>query len=275
MGYELTGLDGRVAVVTGAGRLRSIGRPIAVALAKAGCDIVLTGTGRAPDAYPDDEKQAAWRDIDSVADEVRAEGRRALPVVSDVADPDAVQRLVAATLAEYGRVDIVVNNAGAARGEDRKPVVDLDVDEWMKVINVNLNGTFLMSKYFAAQMIDQGDGGSIINISSIAGKMLPADAAAYSSSKAGIQALAACMSQEVGQHGIRVNAICPGVIDTYRLDDVGRGPEWRELIETRIPLGRAGTGEDVAHQVVYLCSDQGNWITGQSYTVDGGTVQGR
>ena len=275
MGYELTGLEGKVAVVTGAGRMRSIGRPIAVALAKAGCDIVLTGTGRAPEAYPDDEKQAAWRDIESVADEVRAQGRRALSVVSDVADPDSVQELVAGTVSEYGHVDVVVNNAGAARGEDRKPVVDLDVADWMKVVNVNLNGTFLMSKYFAIQMIKQGDGGSIINISSIAGKMLPANAAAYSSSKAGIQALAACMSQEVGQHGIRVNAICPGVIDTYRLDDIGRGPEWRELIDTQIRLGRAGTGEDIAHQVVYLCSDQGNWITGQAYTVDGGTVQGR
>lgn len=275
MTYELTGLDGKVAVVTGAGRMRSIGRPIAIALARAGCDIVLTGTSRPPEDYPDDEKQAQWRGIESVADEVRAEGKRALPVVSDVADPAAVQELVAITLSEYGRADIVVNNAGAARGEDRKPVVDLDVDEWLKVINVNLNGTFLMSKYFAARMITQGDGGSIVNISSIAGKMLPPDTAAYSSSKAGIQALTACMSQEVGGHGIRVNAICPGVIDTYRLDDVGRGPEWEELIDTRIPLGRAGTGEDIAHQVVYLCSDQGEWITGQSYTVDGGTVPGR
>jgi 3-oxoacyl-[acyl-carrier protein] reductase len=275
MAYELTGLEGKVAVVTGAGRMRSIGRPIAVALARAGCDIVLTGTNRAPEDYPDDEKQAQWRGIESVADEVRAQGKQALPVVSDVADPAAVQELVATTLSEYGRADVVVNNAGAARGEDRKPVVDLDVDEWMKVVNVNLNGTFLMSKYFAGQMIAQGNGGSIVNISSIAGKLLPADTAAYSSSKAGIQALTACMSQEVGQHGIRVNAICPGVIDTYRLDDVGRGSEWEELIDTQIPLGRAGTGDDIAHQVVYLCSDQGEWITGQAYTVDGGTVQGR
>ncbi|MDH3293292.1 MAG: SDR family oxidoreductase [Acidimicrobiia bacterium] len=275
MNYALTGLEGKTAVVTGAGRLRSIGRPIAVALARAGCDVVLTGTGRDPADYPDDEKEAGWRDIESVADEVRAEGRKAVPLVSNVADPAAVEELVAATVVELGRVDIVVNNAGAARGADRVPVVDLAVDDWLKVMNVNLNGTFLMSKFFGRQMIDQGDGGSIVNLSSIAGKLLPPNTAAYASSKAAIQALTASMAAEVGQYGIRVNAICPGIIDTYRMDDLGRGNEWNELIAERIPLGRAGTGEDIAHQVVYLCSVEGSWITGQSYTIDGGTVPGR
>ena len=274
-GYGLTGLDGKVAVVTGAGRMRSIGRPIAIALAKAGCDIVLTGTGRNPSRYPEDEKAAGWRDIDSVAAEVQAEGRRALPVVSDVTDPASVQDLVARTVDEFGRVDIVVNNAGAARGEDRVPVVDLDVDEWHKVLNVNLTGTFLMSKYFGKRIIDGGNGGSIVNISSIAGKLWPANSGAYASSKAGIQALTAAMAGEVGRFGVRVNAICPGIIDTFRMDDIGRGAEWDRMVANRIPLGRAGTGEDVAHQVVYLCSDQGAWVTGQSYTIDGGTVPGR
>src|SRR3954451_8202485 len=100
MPYELTGLEGKVAVVTGAGRMRSIGRPIAIELARAGCDIVLTGTGRSPDRYPDDEKAAGWRDIDSVADEVRAVGRRVVTAVSDVADLAAVEALAARTLDE-------------------------------------------------------------------------------------------------------------------------------------------------------------------------------
>jgi NAD(P)-dependent dehydrogenase (short-subunit alcohol dehydrogenase family) len=255
--------------------MRSIGRPVAVALAAAGCDIVLTGTGRPPDAYPDDEKAAGWRDIDSVAEEVEAQGRTAVPVVSDVADPAAVGRLVATTLDRLGRVDVVVNNAGAARGPDRVPVIDLAVDAWRRVIDVNLTGTFLMSKLFGAAMIEQDRGGSIVNISSIAGKALPANTAAYAASKAAVQALTACMAQEVGRHGIRVNAICPGVIDTARMDDLGRGEGWNTLIRDRVPLGRAGTGEDVAHQVVYLCSDQGAWVTGQSYTIDGGMVPGR
>ena len=275
MTYQLTGLDRKVAVITGAGRMRSIGRPIAIALATAGCDIVLTGTGRDPGDYPEDEQHAGWRDIDSVADEVRETGRTAVPLVSDVADPAAVQALVSQTVSELGRADIVVNNAGAARGSDRAPVVDLAVEDWLKVINVNLHGTFLMSKYFGQRMIEQGEGGSIVNISSIAGKLLPPNAAAYASSKAGIQALTASMAQEVGQHAIRVNAICPGIIDTYRMDDLGRGEAWDKMVSARIPLGRAGTGADVAHQVVYLCSDEGAWITGQSYTIDGGSVPGR
>jgi NAD(P)-dependent dehydrogenase (short-subunit alcohol dehydrogenase family) len=272
MAYTLTGLEDKVAVVTGAGRMRSIGRPIAVELARAGCDIVLTGTGRPPERYPADEKQAGWRDIESVAEEVRALGRRVLPVTSDVSDFEAVQTLADRVMTEFGRVDIVVNNAGAARGEDRKPVVDLDVDAWKTVIGVNLTGTFLMSKVFGRKLIEQGRGGSIVNMSSIAGKRLPPDTSAYASSKAGIQALTACMAQEVGGYGIRVNAICPGIIDTFRMDDLGRGDVWDRAIKQNIPLGRAGTGNDIAYAVLFLCSDQGQWVTGQAWNVDGGHV---
>src|ERR1700683_4883487 len=114
-------LTGKVVIITGAGRMRSIGRPIAKLLAQSGAAIVITGTGRAPERYPDDEKAAGWRDIDSVAEEVQALGRRAPPVVSDVSDPAAVDRLLADVLGNFGRVDIVVNNAGAARGADRVP----------------------------------------------------------------------------------------------------------------------------------------------------------
>jgi NAD(P)-dependent dehydrogenase (short-subunit alcohol dehydrogenase family) len=270
--YELTGLTDKVAVVTGAGRMRSIGRPIAVELARAGCDVVLTGTGRSPDRYPDDEKAAGWRDIESVADEVRALGRTAVTAVSDVTDLDAIEALARHTIDELGRVDVVVNNAGASRGEDRKPVVDLDPALWRTVIDVNLTGSFLMSKVFGRLLVEGGRGGSIVNISSIAGKVLPPSTAAYAASKAGLQALTACMSGEVARDGVRVNAICPGVIDTSRMDDLGRGEVWQQFIDTRIPMGRAGTGEDIAYAVVYLCSDQGAWVTGQSWNVDGGTV---
>jgi NAD(P)-dependent dehydrogenase (short-subunit alcohol dehydrogenase family) len=271
----LTGLDDKVAVVTGAGRMRSIGRPIAVELARAGCDVVLTGTGRPPERYPDDEQAAGWRDIDSVADEVRAVGRRALPVVSDVSDPDAVEVLAQRVLDEFGRVDIVVNNAGAARGEDRVPVVDLPIEQWRTVIDVNLNGTFYMSRAFGRHLVAHGRGGSIVNISSIGGKIMGARTAAYAASKAGIHALTCAMASELGGDGIRVNAICPGIIDTFRLDDIPRGETWERMVERQIPLGRAGAGEDIAWMSVYLCSDQGSWITGQLYSVDGGTAPGR
>lgn len=271
-GVGLTGFEGKVAVVTGAGRMRSIGRPVAVALARAGCDVAITGTGRAPEQYPVEEKEAGWRDIDSVAEEVRAAGGKALPVVCDVADLGAVEALAERVIAEFGRVDIVVNNAGAARGEDRKPVVELDPDLWHAVLDVNLTGTFLMSKVFGKKMIEAACGGSIVNVSSIAGKRFDPNTAAYAASKAGIQALTACMAREVGRHGIRVNAVCPGIIDTYRMDDLGRGDGWQKLVRGSIPLGRAGTGEDIAHTILYLCSDEGSWVTGQAWNVDGGTV---
>ena len=268
---QLQGLAGKVAVVTGAGRMRSIGRPIATVLASAGARVVLTGTGRAPQDYPQDEQSANWRDIASVADEVRACGSDALELISNVADPDAVDELVQATLSHFGRVDFVINNAGAARGSDRVPVVDLAVDDWHKVMNVNLHGTFYMSRAFGRALLEQGEGGAIVNISSIAGKALPPNTAAYAASKAGIQALTASMAQEMGRHNVRVNAICPGVIDTYRMDGLGRGEAWQNMLKL-IPLGRPGTGEDVANMVAYLCSEQGAWITGQSYNVDGGHV---
>lgn len=265
-------LDGKVAVVTGAGRMRSIGRPIAVELAKAGCDVVITGSGRPPESYPDDERAAGWRDIDSVAEEIEAEGRRALALVNDVTDPEAVDALADRVVGEFGRVDIVVNNAGAARGADRVAVVDVDLDVWHHVIDVNLHGAFYMSRSFGRRLLDQGEGGSITNISSIAGKLLPANAAAYAASKAGLQALTAAMAREVAPQGIRVNALCVGIIDTSRMDDVPRGDVWNDMIRRNVPLGRAGTGVDIASMVIFLASDAGAWVTGQSYNVDGGQV---
>jgi NAD(P)-dependent dehydrogenase (short-subunit alcohol dehydrogenase family) len=270
--YTLTGLDGKVAVVTGAGRMRSIGRPIAVELARAGCDVVLTGTGRSPDRYPDDEKAAGWHDIESVAAEVEALGRRALPVVSDVSDADAVEALADLVEAEMGRVDIVVNNAGAARGADRAPVVELDLDVWRHVIDVNLHGVLYMSRTFAQRFLAAGTPASIVNISSVGGKIAGPSTAAYSASKAGVHAVTAAMAKELGPAGIRVNALCPGIIDTSRLDDIERGDRWDRLVETQIPLRRAGEGLDIAAVTVFLCSDQGSWVTGQQWNVDGGQL---
>jgi 3-oxoacyl-[acyl-carrier protein] reductase/meso-butanediol dehydrogenase/(S,S)-butanediol dehydrogenase/diacetyl reductase len=270
MSYTLTGFDGKVAVVTGAGRMRSIGRPIALALAQAGCDVVLTGTGRRPEAYPDDERAVGWRDIESVADEVRQLGRRALPVVSDVSDPACVDALLAQVVAEFGRVDFLVNNAGAARGGDRVPVTDLSIDTWQRVMNTNLNGTFYMSRAFAKQMGDQGQGGAIINISSVAAQLLAPNTGAYATTKVAINGLTTIMARELGHQKIRVNVVAPGIIETSRLDDVPRGQVWDDMVSRYISLGRAGTGEDIAHMVAFLCSDQAEWITGQTIYVDGG-----
>jgi 3-oxoacyl-[acyl-carrier protein] reductase/meso-butanediol dehydrogenase/(S,S)-butanediol dehydrogenase/diacetyl reductase len=270
LSLTLTGFDNKVALVTGAGRMRSIGRPIALTLAKAGCDVVLTGTGKSPERYPEDEQAAGWRDIESVADEIRALGRRALPLVSDVADPEAVEELSRRVVAEMGRIDIVVNNAGSTRGQDRQPVATLPVSEWQRVIDTNLNGSFYMCQAFARRMIEGKQGGAIINISTLGARLLAAGTAAYASSKVAINGLTTILSGELGQYGIRVNGVCPGLIDTSRLDDVGRGDAWNGLVKSFIPLGRAGTGEDIANMVAFLCSEQGSWISGQNIYVDGG-----
>ena len=272
MTYTLTGLDGKVAVVTGAGRMRSIGRPIAVELARAGCDVVVTGTGRPADQFPDEEQAAGWRDIESVAEEVEALGRRCLPIVTNVGDAEAVELLADKVIGELGRVDVVVNNAAAGRAGDRVPVVDLSVDTWNTVLNVNLNGTFLMSRTFAQRMRAAGHGGSIINISSVGGKMAAANTAAYAASKSAIHALTSAMAKELGPDDIRVNAICPGIIDTSRLDDLYNSGRFDETVAANIPLQRAGSGLDIAAMTVFLCSDQGSWISGQAWNVDGGML---
>jgi NAD(P)-dependent dehydrogenase (short-subunit alcohol dehydrogenase family) len=272
MSWNLSGFENKVALVSGAGRMRSIGRPIAVELARAGCKVVLVGTGREPSRYPDDEKAAGWRDIDSVADEIRALGGTAVPLVSDVSDAAAVRTLAEQIIQRFGRLDILINNAGASRGNDRVPVTELDPAAWRRIIDVNLTGSFLVSAEMGRHMIAAGNGGCIVNISSIAGKRFDPNNAAYAASKAGLQALTACMSQEMARHKIRVNAVCPGLIDTSRMDGIGRGQAWDQLVQRLVPLGRAGTGNDIAHAVMFLCSEQAGWVTGQAWNVDGGTV---
>lgn len=276
MPTRLTGLEGKVALVTGAGRMRGIGREIARVLADNGCDVVVTGSGRPSAQYPPEEQAAGWKDVESVAAEIRALGRRAIAEVCDVSDETACAALVSRTVAEFGRIDILVNNAGASRGPDRLPVADLDPATWRRVIDVNLNGPFYLSRLAAQHMRAQGQGGSLLNISSVAGKLLPANHAAYAASKAGLQALTAAMAGELGDAGIRVNAICPGIIETSRLDDIPRvDGTWERILKNYVPLGRAGRPEEVAWLAAFLCSEQGAWISGQFYTIDGGQVAGR
>jgi 3-oxoacyl-[acyl-carrier protein] reductase len=272
----LTGLEDRVAVVTGAGRMRGIGRSCATELAKAGCHVVVTGSGRSPEAFPEYERAVGWRDVESVAEEIRGLGRRALPVVSDVSDETAVEKLVGQVVAEFGRVDFVVNNAAASRGRDRVPVLDMPIDAWDTVMRINLRGVFLMSQAFGRQLVKQGEGGGIVNISSIQGKLGLPNNSAYGASKAAVHSLTAAMAQELGGQRVRVNSICPGLVDTARMDDLhdGGGERWDEILG-RIPLGRASDRDDIAFLAVYLCSAQGSWITGQSINVDGGMAGGR
>jgi 3-oxoacyl-[acyl-carrier protein] reductase len=270
-GPSLTSLEGKVALVTGAGRMRSIGRTIAETLAGAGADVVVTGSGKPRERYPEDEKAAGWRDVESVAESIRNLGRRALPLVADVTNEDEIAELGAKIRAEFGRLDIIVNNAGAAIGNDRVPVFELTPSEWRRVIDTNLTGPFLVCHLLGPVLVESGVGGSIVNISSVVGKSLRPNAAAYVASKAGLHGLTASLAGELGDAGVRVNAICPGLIETSRTDHVGRGEMWHTLI-SRLPLKRVGSPSDIANLAVFLCTDQASWITGQFICVDGGQI---
>jgi NAD(P)-dependent dehydrogenase (short-subunit alcohol dehydrogenase family) len=263
-------LDGKVAIVTGAGRLRGIGRAVAVHLAKMGANVVVTGTGRSPDRYPDDEKAVGWRDIESTAEQVREQGRQALPLVVDAMDRDQVQMMVDRTIETFGRVDVLINNAAFARGPDRVPIVELDPDIFQKVIDIKITGTYLCTKAVLPHMIKQGEGGKIVNISSSAGKRGSANTLAYNAANFAVVGMTQSMARELGTYKINVNCVCPGAVDTYRMDVLGRGERWQEMGATT-PIGRNGTDDETGGLIAYLCSDAASWIHGQSININGGT----
>lgn len=265
-------LAGKVAIVTGAGRYNGIGRHCALALARAGADVVITGSGRSPDDYPPDEKEMGWRDIDSVAAEIREIGTRGLPLVADVREADEDQRLVDETLREFGRIDILVNNAASSRGADRVNIVDLDESEWRRVLDTNLTGTFLVTKAVARKLIDQGEGGRIINIGSVAGRRGMPNFGAYATTKAGLVLFTQVLAQELAPHNINVNCVCPGLIDTYRMEDVTRPGPIRDAVMNTIPLRRPGDPAEIGEFVAFLAGPGGNYVHGQTIHVDGGVV---
>lgn len=268
-GKELTG---KVAIVTGAGRFRGIGRAAAVRLAEMGADVVITGTGRDPASFPDDEKAMGWRDIESVADQVRERGQRALPLVVDVSDSEAVEKMVSDTISEFGRIDILINNAAFRRGEDRVPVVDLEESLFRRVLDIKVVGSFLCARAVARHLLGRdAGGGAIVNLSSTAGKRGSANTSAYNAANFAINGFTQALSKELAPYGINVNGVCPGAIDTARMDILGRGDTW-EALEAAIPMRRAGTDEEVADLIGFLCSDRARYITGQSINVNGGSV---
>lgn len=267
-------LEGKVAIVTGAGRMRGIGRASAVVLARMGAHVVVTGTGRNPDTFPEDEKDAGWRDIQSTAEQVESYGVRALPLVSNIADQDDVQKMIDATVAEFGQVDIIVNNAAAPYGSDRVAVVDMDADVFKTVIDVKVLGTFYACRAAVKQMIEQGEGGRIINLSSTMGKSGRANTSAYNAANFAIDGFTQALAKEVGQHNITANSVCPGTTETSRLDPVGRGDVWQGRLQS-IPISRAGTDDEVGELIGFLCSPRAGYITGQSVNINGGSVTER
>ncbi len=266
-------LAGKVAIVTGATRRRGVGRAIALCLAQAGADVVVTGTGaREPADLPADERAANWRGADDVAEEIRALGGRALACVVDVTSSDSVRAMVAKTLSAFGRIDILINNATFARGDDRVPVLELDEALWRRIVDVNLTGTMLCCKHVAREMIRQGEGGSIVSISSGAALKAVATFSAYAASKAAVHALSASLAEELGPHGITVNVVAPGLLDTARIDMLRADGRWEKRLAS-IPLGRAGTPEEVAQTVRFLCGPHARWISGEVLLMNGAEVR--
>lgn len=243
-------LTGQVAVVTGAGR--GIGRAVALKLAGAGADVVCVSR-----TVENSEKVAA---------EVRALGRRAWAVAVDVADPAQVGAAAEKILAEAGRVDVLVNNAGVTRDG---LLMRMSESDWDTVLNTNLRGAFLFTKSFTRALLKQRSG-RIVNIASVIGLMGNAGQCNYAASKAGLIGFTKSVAREFGSRGVTCNAIAPGFIETDMtavLKD-----EQREALLKQIPLGGFGSADDIAEAVLYLAGPGGRYVTGQVLVVDGGMV---
>ena len=272
------GLSGKVALVTGAGGEHGIGRGIATRLAQEGAAVIVNDIAR---PAPDD---GAWGGLAQVAGELQELGRQSAAIVADVSDADQADALVRQALERFGQIHILVNNAGAPAGRDRVPVVELEEEAWDLVHGVNVKGTFLCCRAVARAMIDRGQGGKIINISSTAGKRGIARYAAYCSSKFAVIGFTQCLALELAPHRINVNAICPGLVETERVDHMAAAlkPEGatteayrREMIEREnqaTPLGRIAQAADVARTAAFLASSESDYLTGLSINVAGGSL---
>ncbi len=276
-------LNGKVALVTGAGGRHGIGRAIATRLAAEGADIVVTDVEASLDAIRAADRLDGWQGLPSVVDEIQALGRRSIGLYYDVSDGAQVAGMVSDTLNEFGRIDILVNNAGSRPGRDRVLIVELEADAFDEVMRVNVRGTYLVSQAVCRHMIDRGGPGKIINISSGAGKRGIARYGAYCASKFAVIGLTQSLAHEMAPHRVNVNAICPGLVDTERVDFIAAalapegasGEEHRALMvrerAMRVPLGRIAQGDDIARMAAFLSSAESDYMTGLSISVSGGS----
>jgi NAD(P)-dependent dehydrogenase (short-subunit alcohol dehydrogenase family) len=272
-------LSGKVAIVTGAGGRRGIGRAIATRLASEGADVVVTDIPRAP--IPEDEA-VGWKGIDSTVAEIEAMGRGALGLFSDVSDVGQVREMVERTLGRFGKIDILVCNAGSQPGGDRRLLVDLEEDAFDLVQRVNVKGTFLCLREVCRHMVERGGPGKIVIMSSRAGKQGTARYAAYCASKFALIGITEALALEMAPYKVNVNAICPGLVDTERVyymadalrpEDVGVEEYRQRMLSDRanaVPLGRPAVATDIANAAAFLCSSESDYMTGLSISVSGG-----
>jgi len=246
-------VEGKVALVVGAGG--GIGGAGAEGLAREGAGVVCA-------------------DIDAAAAEtaaarIRTAGGRAIAIALDVRDRPAVDAAVAATVREYGRLDVLLDSAGVSGGAS---FLDFEHSEWERIIAVNLTGMFHLGQAAARQIVRQGGEGSIINVTSQLAEVARPGSAAYIASKGGGRSLTQAMALDLAPHGIRVNAIAPGPTLTGLTRATYADPERRRATITQIPLGRMGDPQDLVGAILFLASDESRWVTGSTVTVDGGYV---
>ena len=200
----------------------------------------------------------------------RAPGGKVLAVLADVSQPDQVANLIGSTVSTFGKLDIFVNNAGI---EYKHPITEFPLDQWNKIIAVNLTGPFLCMQAAAKQMLTQGGAGRIINISSVHQDLPMPTNAPYCASKGGLRMLMRTVAVELGPHGITVNNIGPGAVYTPIDADVQANPEMEKALMAEIPLGRWGQPAEIANLAVFLASDDAAYITGSTYYIDGGMLR--
>jgi NAD(P)-dependent dehydrogenase (short-subunit alcohol dehydrogenase family) len=249
-------LSGKVALITGGGT--GIGRACALAFAREGAKIAVAGRRREP--------------LEAVVHEIEGAGGKALALTCDVTQTASVAAALSQSEQHFGRLDTIVNNAGAVVVATAEHTSD---EDWQKVIAANLTGTFLVSRA-ALPLLRKAGGGSIVNIGSVLGLVARKERAAYCAAKAGVSGLTRAMAVDHAKDRIRVNCICPTIVETeLGMQSIRQAPNAEAEIQRRIaeiPIGRMGTPEDVALMAVYLASDEASWVTGASFPLDGGVT---
>ncbi len=273
-------LQGKVAFVTGAGSCRGMGRAVAVRLAREGADVVVNDKFAAPkSAWAGDEN---WNGLQDVVKEIEALGRKSMAAVAGVEDGKAIDDAVDSAIKKFGKIDILVNCAGI-RGPVGVPVAEGRLEDWRELFDVNTLGAFQVSKAVARDMIRRNEGGKIVHIASVAGRIGAPGSAAYAASKWAVIGLVQSLALELARYHINVNAINPGFFPTNLRDEEAtkqskkagvtieelRKDEYK-MLAGMVPLGRMGTVEDVAKLVFFLCSPEADYMTGQDINLSGG-----
>lgn len=265
-------LKGKIALVTGAGRPTGIGHALALRLAGEGADVAVSDVCMAKD-----DSDENFKGLNALADEIKKLGRKAAITPADISDEAQVNAMAEEAAEKLGGLDIVCNNAGAAFALNLSYMIS--PDDWRRMLDINLTGTFLVSRAAAKLMVKQNRGGSIINTASWRGRYPASFMAAYCVVKAGIISLTEVMALELAANNIRVNAICPGKVETdmeksgwqLKADAYGKTvEEIKDEEQKKIPLGRIALPEDIANVVAFLASDQSSYTTGQTIYVTGG-----